>query len=62
MKFEHGLNAHMMAIDGTWHRSMAIINDISDGDANYVTVNVWIEGLSLRRPPAFLTSLSALLS
>ena len=46
VKFEHGLNAHMMAIDGTWRRD-CVINDISDGDAK-LTVNVSIEGLQLK--------------
>ncbi|MBR1194379.1 PilZ domain-containing protein [Bradyrhizobium sp. AUGA SZCCT0240] len=45
VKFEHGLSAHMMAIDGTWRRD-CVINDISDGDAK-LTVNVSIEGLQL---------------
>ncbi|MBR1193816.1 PilZ domain-containing protein [Bradyrhizobium sp. AUGA SZCCT0240] len=46
VKFEHGLNAHMMAIDGTWRRD-CVISDVSDGDAT-LTVNVSIEGLQLK--------------
>jgi hypothetical protein len=45
VRFEHGVPAHLMAIDGTWRRDCTI-NDVSEVDAT-LTVNESIEGLNL---------------
>ncbi|MEH2569632.1 PilZ domain-containing protein [Bradyrhizobium sp. AZCC 2289] len=46
VRFEHGLPAHMMAIDGTWRRD-CIVNDVSDMEAT-LTVSTSMEGLNLK--------------
>jgi len=45
VKFERGLPAHMMAIDGTWRRE-CVVDDVSDSSAT-LTVSTSIEGLNL---------------
>src|ERR1700737_4447409 len=45
VKFERGLPAQMMAIDGTWRREW-VVNDVSDSAAT-LTVSSSIEGLNL---------------
>lgn len=45
VRFELGLHAQMMAIDGTWRRD-CVVNEISDGDAT-MRVFASIEGLKL---------------
>jgi hypothetical protein len=45
VKFERGLPAHMMAIDGTWRRE-CVVDDVSDSAAT-LTVSTSIEGLNL---------------
>jgi hypothetical protein len=45
VRFEQGLHAHLMAIDGTWRRD-CVVNDISDSDAT-MRVLASIEGLKL---------------
>jgi hypothetical protein len=45
VRFENGLPAHLMAIDGTWRRD-CVVNDVSEREAT-LTVNSSIEGLQL---------------
>jgi hypothetical protein len=45
VRFEHGLPAHIMAIDGTWRRD-CVVNDVSEMEAT-LTVTASIEGLQL---------------
>jgi hypothetical protein len=44
--FERGLNAHMMAIDGTWRRSCRV-EDVSEVGAK-MTIDGDIQGLNLK--------------
>lgn len=44
--FEHGLNAHMMGIDGTWRRA-CVVEDVSETGAR-LTITGSIEGLHLK--------------
>lgn len=44
--FEHGLNAHIMGIDGTWRRSCTV-DDVSETGAR-LTVGGSVEGLNLK--------------
>ncbi len=44
--FEHGLNAHIMSIDGTWRRSCTV-DDVSEAGAR-LTVGGSVEGLNLK--------------
>lgn len=46
VRFEHGLPAHIMAIDGTWRRD-CVVNDVSEMEAT-LTVDTSIEGLQLK--------------
>ena len=46
VRFEHGLPAHMMAIDGTWRRD-CVVNDVTEMEAT-LTVNTSIEGLQVK--------------
>ncbi|KRR18648.1 hypothetical protein [Bradyrhizobium retamae] len=54
VRFEHGVPAHLTAIDGTWRRDCTI-NDVSEVDAT-LTVNESIEGLNLRELFLLLSS------
>jgi hypothetical protein len=45
VRFEHGLTAQLMAIDGTWRRE-CVVNDVSEADAT-LTINTPIDGLHL---------------
>jgi hypothetical protein len=54
VKFERGLPAHMMAIDGTWRRE-CVVNDVSDSAAT-LTVSISIEGLNLNEIFLLLSS------
>ena len=45
VRFERGVDVHMMAIDGTWRRS-CILREVS-GEAATLTVKTSIEGLNL---------------
>jgi hypothetical protein len=44
--FEHGLNAHIMGIDGTWRRSCTV-DDVSETGAR-LTITGSVEGLNLK--------------
>ncbi|RIK98282.1 MAG: pilus assembly protein PilZ [Proteobacteria bacterium] len=46
ISFEHGLNAHIMSIDGTWRRSCTV-EDVSETGAR-ITVGGSVEGLNLK--------------
>jgi hypothetical protein len=46
VRFEHGLHARMMAIDGTWQRE-CILNDVAETEAT-LSVGSSIEGLQLK--------------
>jgi hypothetical protein len=45
VRFERGVDVHMMAIDGTWRRS-CILREVS-GEGATLTVKTSIEGLNL---------------
>src|SRR5258708_2496795 len=53
VRFEHGLAASLMAIDGTWRRECTVV-DISDDGAQLTVVNVG--GLQLTAFFLLLTS------
>jgi hypothetical protein len=46
VRFEHGLPASLMGIDGTWRRDCSV-NDVSETKAT-LTINTSIEGLQLQ--------------
>jgi hypothetical protein len=46
VKFERGISAHMMAIDGTWRRD-CMMEDVSENGAK-LTIEGSVEGLHLK--------------
>jgi hypothetical protein len=46
VKFDHGISAHMMGIDGTWRRD-CMMEDVSESGAK-LTVDGSVEGLHLK--------------
>jgi hypothetical protein len=54
VRFEHGLPAHIMSIDGTWRRD-CVVNDVSEMEAT-LTVTASIEGLQLKEIFLLLSS------
>jgi len=46
VKFDHGIECRIMAIDGTWQRA-CILQDASDGGAK-LTINGSVQGLPLK--------------